>query len=597
VSDRTAAEQTGEYESVIRCLQDELAATNHEVMLLTLDLEQRVADRTAELAASNQQLLKEVAERRNAEAEIKKLNEDLKQRAALLEVRNREAEQATSRKSKFLASMSHELRTPLNAILGFSGLLADELPGVLNEKQKRFVDHIKTGGHHLLQLINDILDLSKIEAGQVDIRCEAFGVKEALPEVLSTIRPLAMAKSIDLQEVITAQRPVFADRIRFKQILYNLLSNAIKFTPKGGCVTVACVEDGGSIRVSVSDTGVGIRPEDQEMVFEEFRQVDGEAKSEGTGLGLAITRRLVELQGGKIWLESEAGKGSRFSFTLPISSAAGNEATAQPQPDASNAQIADDRDYPLILIVDDDGPARELLAGYLEPAGYRIAMAGSASEAMEKARQLLPAAITLDVLMPRENGFRILLSLKGNPETAQIPIIMVSVLDQQKTGFALGATDYLVKPVERSVLLTAIHKHTWPLEVPQPPVLVVDDDPAALHLLEAILRSAGYQTLTANDGADAIAILAETSVSAIVVDLMMPRMNGFELIQHAKEQPRLKDVPIFVLTAKSLTEEEITLLRRDTHALFQKDSSWGQTMVARVKELVRPGKAEIKGTV
>ncbi|HET6844399.1 MAG TPA: response regulator [Candidatus Angelobacter sp.] len=595
MSARTPAEQPKQYESVIQGLQDELAATNHEVMVLTLDLEQRVADRTAELAASNQQLLKEVAERRNAEAEIKKLNEELRERAGLLEVRNREVERATSRKSKFLASMSHELRTPLNAIVGFSGLLADEIPGELNEKQKRFVGHIRTGANHLLQLINDILDLSRIEAGQVDIRCEEFGVKEALPEVLSMIRPLAMAKSINLVEVLTAQRPVFADRIRFKQILYNLLSNAIKFTPKGGSVTVACAEDGGFIRVSVSDTGVGIRPEDQEMVFEEFRQVEGDSKHEGTGLGLAITRRLVELQGGKIWLESEAGKGSRFSLTLPASSTAGSE-TAVP-PDASNAQIVDDREKPLILIVDDDGPARELLAGYLEPEGYRIAMASSAAEAMEKARQLLPAAITLDVLMPRENGFKILLNLKGNPETAEIPIVMVSVLEQQKTGFALGATDYLVKPVERSVLLTAIHKHIWPLGVPQTPVLIVDDEAAALHLVEAILRSAGYQTLTAKDGADALAILAETPVSAIVVDLMMPEMNGFELIQHAKEQPRLKDVPIFVLTAKSLTQEEITLLRRDTHALFQKDSSWGQTMVARVKELVRPGKAEARDAV
>jgi signal transduction histidine kinase/CheY-like chemotaxis protein len=595
MSARTPAGQPNQYESVIQGLQDELAATNHEVMVLTLDLEQRVADRTAELAASNRQLLKEVAERRNAEAEIKKLNEDLRQRAGLLDVRNREVERATSRKSKFLASMSHELRTPLNAIVGFSGLLADEIPGELNEKQKRFVGHIRTGANHLLQLINDILDLSRIEAGQVDIRCEEFGVKEALPEVLSMIRPLAMAKSINLLEVLTAQRPVFADRIRFKQILYNLLSNAIKFTPKGGSVTVACVEEGGFIRVSVSDTGVGIRPEDQEMVFEEFRQVDGDSKHEGAGLGLAITRRLVELQGGKIWLESEAGKGSRFSLTLPVGSTADSETAVRP--DACNAQVSDDREKPLILIVDDDGPARELLAGYLEPEGYRIAMASSASEAMEKARQLLPSAITLDVLMPRENGFKILLNLKGNPETAEIPIVMVSVLEQQKTGFALGATDYLVKPVERSVLLTAIHKHTWPLEAPQTPVLIVDDDAAALHLVEAILRSAGYQTLTAKDGAAALAILSETPVSAIVVDLMMPEMNGFELIQHAKEQPRLKDVPIFVLTAKSLTQEEITLLHRDTRALFQKDSSWGQTMVARVKESLRSGKAAARDAV
>jgi PAS domain S-box-containing protein len=236
-----------------------------------------------------------------------------------LELRNREVERATQMKSKFLASMSHELRTPLNAIVGFSDLLADEVPGQLNPKQKRFVTHIKQGSAHLLQLINDILDLSKIEAGQLELHCEYIQLNDALPEVLSTVRPLAMAKNIQVEETMEIKRPAYADRVRFKQIVYNLVSNAIKFTPKDGRISIACVEDGDFASISVTDTGIGIRAEDQAIVFEEFRQIEGgkDPSLEGTGLGLAITKRLVEQQGGKISLVSEVGKGSKFTFTLP----------------------------------------------------------------------------------------------------------------------------------------------------------------------------------------------------------------------------------------------------------------------------------------
>src|SRR6202043_1103111 len=263
------------------------------------ELEHRVQERTTQLAASNKEL----------------------------DLRNREVERATLLKSKFLASMSHELRTPLNAIVGFSDLLADETPGELNSKQKRFVNHIKQSSAHLLQLINDILDLSKIEAGQLELRCEDFQLKDALPEVLSTIRPLAMIKNIQVQHKVKMDLSVHADRVRFKQVLYNLLSNAVKFTPKDGRIDIDCVEKGNEVCISVTDTGIGIRAEDQAVVFEEFRQVEGnkDTANEGTGLGLAITRRLVEHQGGKISLESEPGKGSRFTFTLPIGSRTSSE--------------------------------------------------------------------------------------------------------------------------------------------------------------------------------------------------------------------------------------------------------------------------------
>jgi PAS domain S-box-containing protein len=523
----------------------------------------------------------DVTQKKHDEAEKRKFVESLALTNQELEVRNREVEQATKLKSKFLASMSHELRTPLNAIIGFSGLLRDQTAGQLNDKQKRFVQHIKNGADHLLQLINDILDLSKIEAGQLDFRFEDFEVNGAVPEVLSSILPLATAKKIDLTHDWDVLH-VYADRRRFKQILYNLLSNAIKFTPEGGKVCVECRQDGGSICISVVDTGIGIRPEDQELVFQEFRQVEGPNAQQGTGLGLAITRRLVEQQEGKIWVESEIGKGTRFSFTLP----AGSPSSKIAEVSALDENDDDGNRLPLVLVVDDELSSRELLATYLEPAGYRVAMASSGAEAIEKARQLRPAAITLDILMPSASGFETLLNLRDVPETAGIPIIVVSVVDQQKMGFALGAADYLVKPVDKSMLINVLRKHTHREPDIESQILVVDDDPMALELLDTTLRAAGYRTHTAINGSAALEVLSSSTVSAMLVDLLMPEMDGFELIRQVKLKPSLRGIPIFVLTAKPLTGEEIALLSRETQAFFQKDGSWAQELLASVAKSI-----------
>ena len=527
--------------------------------------------------------IRDVSERKKAQQQIEQQNREL-------DLRNREVERATQMKSKFLASMSHELRTPLNAIVGFSDLLADGTPGELNTKQKRFVNHIKQGSAHLLQLINDILDLSKIEAGQLEIRCEDFQVIDALPEVLSTIRPLAMAKNIQVQQKLEADLHVYADRVRFKQILYNLLSNAVKFTPKDGQIDIACIDKGNFLQISVSDTGIGIRAEDQGLVFEEFRQVEGSQKDDhqGTGLGLAITKRLVEQQGGTISLVSELGKGSRFSFILPAGSKVTNAVQTGKAVHAAIGVTAG-REKPLVLIADDEVSARELLASYLEP-DYQIAMADSGPDAVRKAQRLMPDAITLDVLMPGGSGFETLVALRKTPETANIPIIIVSIVDQKHVGFALGAADYLIKPIRKPVLLETIRKHVpFPSDDDQS-ILLVDDDPKTLELLEETLRSAGYETQSVRSGARALEVLSSKFVSAILLDLLMPGMDGFQVIRHVRQEPTLKELPILVMTAKSLSPDELALLGRDTQALLQKNGSWQQQLLVEVGKVVRDRK-------
>ena len=542
------------------------------------------ADREAEVIVAV-----DITQRKRDEAEKRKFADSLAASNRELEIRNREVERATQMKSKFLASMSHELRTPLNAIVGFSDLLADEAPGPLNVKQKRFVGHIKQGSAHLLQLINDILDLSKIEAGLLELRNENFVVEQALPEVLSVIRPLAMAKNIETESSGSTNHPVYADRGRFKQILYNLLSNAVKFTPRGGRVGIEYAEDGNFIRISVTDTGIGIRPEDQELVFQEFRQVDPgtDTANKGTGLGLAITKRLVEQQGGTISVKSELGKGCRFTFTLPMADTGQSNQVDSVVPGPVEVSPSG-RLSPLVLVVDDEVPARELLASYLQPE-YSVAMADSGVAARKKAKELRPDAITLDVLMPGGSGFETLLALRKQPETAHIPIIILSIVDQKRVGFALGAADYLIKPIRKQEILEAIRKHVPAPADDDSTILLVDDDPKALELVEETLRSAGYETQSVQNGARALEVLSSKVVGAVLLDLLMPGMDGFDVIRHVRQERTLKNLPILVMTGKTLTHEESALLNRETQALFYKNGSWKEQLIAEVARVIRGG--------
>lgn len=381
-------------------------------------------------------IIRDVTDRRIAEEKVRAANQEL-------EVRNREIERADRLKSEFLASMSHELRTPLHTIIGFTELLAEELEGPLNEKQKRFVEHVRKDSVHLLELINDILDLSKIEAGRMDLDIRPVDAAEVLSDTLAGIAHLANSKNIALENHVVEASPVLADRVRLREIFTNLLSNAIKFTPPGGNVRIEAHAEGRSrVRFSVTDTGIGISAEDQNVIFDKFRQVGSTTRGvrEGTGLGLAIVKHLVEMHGGHVQLESEPGKGSCFSFTIPTNNARENAT-------------------PLVLIIEDEPAACELIASYLNPLGISTEVALSAAGAAALAKEMRPDAITLDLLMPGRSGWRVLTELRATAETSSTPVFVMSVLDRDSEALTLGATDYLQKPVKKETLVRALIRH------------------------------------------------------------------------------------------------------------------------------------------
>jgi PAS domain S-box-containing protein len=381
-------------------------------------------------------IVRDVTERKAFEEKIRTANQELA-------ARNREVEKANHLKSEFLASMSHELRTPLHTIIGFTELLEEESPGPLNEAQKRFLGHVHHDSVHLLELINDILDLSKIEANRMELRIESFDAREVVQEALHGIAPAAEAKRTAVEDRIV--EPVFirADRVRFREIITNLLSNAVKFTPKGGRVWVehtVAVPDMASI--SVSDTGIGIAPDDQAVIFDRFRQI-GSATSgvrEGTGLGLAIVKRLVEMHGGSISVDSTPGKGSVFTFTVPI-------------------DRRREREQPVVLVIEDEPAGRELLASYLNPLGIRTEFAETADEGIALAREIRPDAVTLDLMLHGRTGWRVLEELRKSTETSGVPILVVSVLDKNREAMSRGATEYLQKPLSKEKLLRALREH------------------------------------------------------------------------------------------------------------------------------------------
>ena len=544
---------------------------------------QRMDVRLAELAEGNFSRRVDVPNRDELgtlAANINRMNDEL---GGLY----RKLEAASRAKSDFLANMSHELRTPLNAIIGFSEVLLEQMFGPLNDKQAEYLGDIVTSGRHLLLLINDTLDLSKIEAGKMELELATFALPAVLEDGVTMVRERAARHGIECSLDVGADLDaVEADERKVKQVVFNLLSNAVKFTPDGGRVEVRARRVGERAEVTVADTGVGIDPADQDRIFQEFQQASQE---EGTGLGLALARSIVTLHGGRLWVESEPGSGSTFTFTLPVRQTAVSETVASepaladgetaPVPRASKAPAT-------VLLIEDDPRSVELLTLYLEGGGFEVVACGDGLAGMEAARRLQPAAVVLDLMLPELSGWDFLGLIKGDETTARIPVIIVSMLDERGKGLALGAADYLVKPVSRDELLAAVRPIiTARVGDGSCTVLAIDDDPVAIKLIETVLGEKGFAVVGALSGGEGVQAARTQRPDLIILDLLMPETDGFEVIERLRADPSTAEIPIVILTAKAIAREERERLAAHVAHLAAKASFSPAEFVELVRRL------------
>jgi signal transduction histidine kinase/DNA-binding response OmpR family regulator len=519
-----------------------------------------------------------------------------------LQLANAQLAHASAAKSDFLAAMSHELRTPLHAIIGFSELLltsptlaaADASDGATppgDPNVREFAGHIHGAGLHLLELINDVLDLAKVEAGRLDLQLQAFDIGGLVHRTAKTMRPIAARKRITLDIPDAVGIEVEADASRVRQIVFNLLSNAIKFTPAGGHVEVTLTESGGEVTLVVQDSGPGIPAEDQARIFEPFEQSlrPETPRQEGTGLGLALTRQLVEGHGGRIEVHSEIGRGSRFTVHLPRATgrAIGVEA---PETPLGDAEIPDDGRV-LVLIVEDDPRARDLLAIHLRDAGYGVITATTGTEALAQARRMRPAAVILDVILPELDGWEVLRELKADAATVDIPVVITSVVEEAGVGFALGAVDYLVKPVRRDELLAELRRLAVINGAPPAgvTVLAIDDDHDTLQLYRHELEPAGFKVLTADGGELGLRMARQHAPAAILLDLVMPDLDGFAVAAELQRDPKTRDTPIVVLTSHDVTTEEKARLNGAVREVLYKGPDAAEALLRWLRRVVTRG--------
>jgi signal transduction histidine kinase/CheY-like chemotaxis protein/HAMP domain-containing protein len=507
-----------------------------------------------------------------------------------IEDKSRQLGEANRHKSEFLANMSHELRTPLNAIIGYSEMLEEEAADL---DQKTFIpdlQKINGAGKHLMALINNILDLSKIEAGKMDLYLESFEIVPMVKEVVATVRPL-IEKNANILELhcVDGLGAMRSDLTKVRQTLFNLLSNASKFTERGSITLRVGRESmyGGEwVSFSVSDTGIGMSAAQTNKLFQAFTQADASTtrKYGGTGLGLAISQKFCHMMGGEITVTSTPGHGSTFTVRLPAV-VAESEAGFLPRSEeqaALTAQLSDGA--PTVLVIDDDPTVHDLVQRFLNKEGLKMIVARSGEEGIRLAKEIRPAVITLDVLMPGMDGWAVLTELKADPALSEIPVIMLTIMDEKQMGYALGAADYLTKPIDWDHFAAVLKRYECAR--PPCPVLVVEDDPVMRDMLQRRLEKEGWTVMEAENGRVALKRMAERQPDLILLDLMMPEMDGFQFLDEIRTREDWRSIPIIVVTAKELTEEDRQKLNGSVEKILQKGAYSREELIREVRDLV-----------
>ena len=549
---------------------------------------QRPENAFDEVRRQNQELLRALSDARERQEELGRVNQELEDTNrgvvalyAELDERASHLRRADELKTRFLSDMSHEFRTPLSSILALSGLLLDRADGELSAEQEKQVGFIRRSAEGLLDLVNDLLDLAKIEAGKVEVRPTEFSVAGLFSAVRGMLRPLLMAQTVNLVfEEPEATAVLYSDESKVSQILRNFISNALKFTDRGEIrVKAELNKDQSTVTFSVADTGLGIALEDQERIFEEFTQVESpvQRKVKGTGLGLPLCRKLATLLGGKIELVSQVGVGSTFSLTIPIQYVAAGE--AEPTDNAQPQRWEWDETRMPVLVLDDEPATQLIYEKYLRESPFQVLSAGNLREARDALRQVRPCAIILDIALRGEESWNWLAELKADGRTREIPIIIATAVEDRGKGLTLGADAYCVKPLTREVLLEQLERVTDPefcaapahLEsAPGARVMIIDDEPAARYVLTKLLSHKACSVQEAVNGTEGIRMAKETMPNLIFLDLKMPDVSGFDVLDRIKTDPATQPIPVAVVTSATLTEVDRRRLEAQTCAIMNK---------------------------
>ena len=562
--------------------EDEIGQMIEAFNRMLADIQQR----DAELQAANKR-----AEEANAQLEqrVEERTAELKQATSEAQNAKEAAEVANQTKSAFLANMSHELRTPLNAIIGYSEMLKEEAQDLGEEAFVDDLNKVHSAGKHLLGLINDVLDISKIESGKMDLYLENFDIAQLVREVCNTITPLIAKNSNKLEMVFPdGIGLMYADQTKVRQGLFNLLSNASKFTSNGTIKLEALrvmAEGKEWVHFKVSDTGIGMTQEQMDRLFQAFVQADAGTtkKFGGTGLGLAITRHFSRMMGGDTTVASEFKKGSTFTIRLPARvDASVPEAPVQQVKPAGEVTVEPNAGK--VLVIDDDPTIHDLLKRLLQRQGFKVSGVQSGREGLKQAREIDPDVIILDVIMPEMDGWNDLSSLKNDPVLSEIPVVMLSMIEDKHMGFALGAADYLTKPIDREKLSNMLRKYRRTSD--EALVLVVEDEEGVRQFMRVLLERDGWSVMEAGNGQEALARVAEKRPSLILLDLMMPEMDGFEFVAQLREVTEWKDIPVVVITAMELTAKDYQRLNGNVTKIMRKGSYQQDQLMADVRQLV-----------